>query len=97
MIPYGDGKSIHVPHESGQIVSGIEYDFVGYPQARYCANNYACAAHINGHPQRLNALHSIDGEICHACKARDLRRKLGRITAEGELFERKMRREGLSL
>lgn len=95
MIPYGDGKSIHVPHESGQIVSGIEYDFVGYPQARYCANNYACAAHINGHPQKLS--YRNEDVICFACKARDLRRKLGRITADGELFERKMRREGMSL
>jgi hypothetical protein len=87
----------HDYEHPGQVVSGIEDEPFSYPAPHYCANGECCAAMINNHPQRLNALHSVDGEICHACKARELRRKLNRITVAGDLFERKMRREGLSL
>ena len=87
MIPYGDGRNLHVPHEAGVMVSGIEDEPFAYPAPHYCANDYACAACEKlGHPQRLNALHSVDGEVCHACQSRDLQRKMNKIQVVGELF-----------
>ena len=82
---------------NGEVVSGIEDEPFRYPEPHYCANGQSCVAFINGHAQRLNVLHSVDEEVCHACKARELNRKMNKIQIVGELFPARARRQGLSL
>ena len=89
-------KSSDYEH-NGEVVSGIEDEPFRYPPPHYCANGMSCVAFINNHPQRLNALHSVDGEVCHACKNRELQRKMRRITVSGDLWAEQAQRGRLSL
>jgi hypothetical protein len=72
-------------------------DFPRYPAPHYCSNGSSCVAFINNHAQRLNALHSVDGGVFHACKNRELQRKMRRITVSGDLWAEQAQRGRLSL
>ena len=84
------------PIHDNKLISCASYDDpVEYPESRYCANDHLCADSHNGRGRKLSYLNSSD--VCFACQRRDLQRKMGKIEIAGDLFERKMRRAGLSL